>query len=718
MNCDSDSDCTDTESVDNGPFANTAKKSKLSGAAKYKSTYRKEWAIKYNWLSSIRGDKSSFRCNVCAKNVSCAHQGETDVTRHMNTKAHQALATALVKQPTLNMKQANPLAEKITRAEVKMVTALIHHNVPLAMADTLSPLMADIFTDSDIAKGYASARTKTTCILNGALKPHFLGELLVLLKTEPFALSTDGSSDNGLLKMNPLTVRVFDVNRGRVANHFLDMCLAQGSTAADSFAKIDHALTTKYDVPWGNVVAMGLDNCSVNMGKHNSILSRATEKNNSIYVVGCPCHIIHNTSHKAATAYTDITNFDVEDFLVDLFYWFDHSSKRKNAYHGYCQFVDNQYRAIVKYVSTRWLSLEAAVTRVLKQYEGLKSYFLSESDSSARFNRLKKCLKDPMTEIHLLFYQAVLQPFIRFNMFLQREEPIISLLHGQINEFLLRLACKFLTVAAVRPEGASVTDIDYANPANHLPASGIHMGMATKMKLDKLLNDGDISENDAKKFYRAVLKFYQTAFSYATERLPHCDALLMNAKLINFIERENVNLSQMEYFISRFPHLLPFTSPNEMDHLVDEMHCYQLLDHDSIPKMVWEEAATSSAPDEGAGNAAHGDIHSDWRLDVIWNYIGRLKCVDGTLKFPRLGKIARLILCIPHSNAAEERVFSMVRKNKTPFRPSIDPDETLGSILTVKLAMDSPLRFEPTKDLLRKAKKATWAYNQAHSSKK
>ena len=103
-----------------------AKKSKLSGAAKYKSTYRKEWATKYNWLSSIRGDKSSFRCNVCAKNVSCAHQGETDVTRHMNTKAHQALATALVKQPTLNMKQANPLAEKITRAEVKMVMCSTH----------------------------------------------------------------------------------------------------------------------------------------------------------------------------------------------------------------------------------------------------------------------------------------------------------------------------------------------------------------------------------------------------------------------------------------------------------------------------------------------------------------------------------------------------------------------------------------------------------------
>ena len=104
----------------------------------------------------------------------------------------------------------------------------------------------------------------------------------------------------------------------------------------------------------------------------------------------------------------------------------------------------------------------------------------------------------------------------KFHMFIEREELLISLLHGQINEFLLRLACTFRTVAAMRREGASVTNIDYANPANHLPASGIHMGMATKMKLDKLLNDEDISENDAKKFYRAVLQLYQTSFSYAT----------------------------------------------------------------------------------------------------------------------------------------------------------------------------------------------------------
>ena len=35
----------------------------------------------------------------------------------------------------------------------------------------------------------------------------------------------------------------------------------------------------------------------------------------------------------------------------------------------------------MKHVNTRWLSLERAVSRVLRQYDALKSYFLSEGVS-------------------------------------------------------------------------------------------------------------------------------------------------------------------------------------------------------------------------------------------------------------------------------------------------------------------------------------------------
>ena len=38
-----------------------------------------------------------------------------------------------------------------------MDNTLVQHNIPLAVANPVSPLMKDLFPDSDIAKEYASA---------------------------------------------------------------------------------------------------------------------------------------------------------------------------------------------------------------------------------------------------------------------------------------------------------------------------------------------------------------------------------------------------------------------------------------------------------------------------------------------------------------------------------------------------------------------------------
>ena len=58
---------------------------------------------------------------------------------------------------------------QFANAEVKMTLAYIKYNVPFAVADMISPLLKTIFPDSVIAQSYASAQTKTTCILNGSL---------------------------------------------------------------------------------------------------------------------------------------------------------------------------------------------------------------------------------------------------------------------------------------------------------------------------------------------------------------------------------------------------------------------------------------------------------------------------------------------------------------------------------------------------------------------
>ena len=60
--------------------------------------------------------------------------------------------------------------------------------------------------------------------------------------------------------------------------------------------------------------------------------------------------------------------------------------------------------------------------------------------------RLEILFADPMTEVFLFFYQYALQSFVSFNKYLQREEPLISGLHDQIQQFLARIACTFLQI--------------------------------------------------------------------------------------------------------------------------------------------------------------------------------------------------------------------------------------------------------------------------------
>lgn len=83
----------------------------------------------------------------------------------------------------------------------------------------------------------------------------------------------------------------------------------------------------------------------------------------------------------------------------------------------------------------------------------------------------------------------------------------------------------------------------------------------------------------------------------------------------------------------------------------------------------------------------------------------------GEFKYKNLVQVMKSILCIPHSNAGCERVFSLVRKNHTDYRGTMGI-KTLESLLINKMdiiSSDKPCfmqNFSP--ELLKKAKSATY----------
>lgn len=107
----------------------------------------------------------------------------------------------------------------------------------------------------------------------------------------------------------------------------------------------------------------------------------------------------------------------------------------------------------------RWLSLERAVERALKQFEGLKSSFLSESEPCPWFKRLKKHFQNPFTEVYLLFYNAIIPTFTTTNRFLPREDPCIYLVYEKLQSFIQQLMGKHITLSAIK-SAEDLTKVD------------------------------------------------------------------------------------------------------------------------------------------------------------------------------------------------------------------------------------------------------------------
>ena len=105
-------------------------------------------------------------------------------------------------------------------------------------------------------------------------------------------------------------------------------------TVATIFQKIDDVMI-KLELPCKICFGFSLDKTSANLSIRNSIKSRVILKNNNCYFMGCPCHIIHNTAHKGSAGFTCNTKLNVEDFCIDIFFYFDKSTKRKNGLQGH-----------------------------------------------------------------------------------------------------------------------------------------------------------------------------------------------------------------------------------------------------------------------------------------------------------------------------------------------------------------------------------------------
>lgn len=89
--------------------------------------------------------------------------------------------------------------------------------------DHLTPLLQDIFPDSKICKEISLHRTKLTSIIKNVVAPVEIKNTIDIIKTNPFSVLVDESTDYSCNKFLCLLVRFVDSNNGIIHTKLLEL---------------------------------------------------------------------------------------------------------------------------------------------------------------------------------------------------------------------------------------------------------------------------------------------------------------------------------------------------------------------------------------------------------------------------------------------------------------------------------------------------------------
>ena len=128
----------------------------------------------------------------------------------------------------------------------------------------------------------------------------------------------------------------------------------------------------------------------------------------------------------------------VKQLLIDVYFHFNHSAKRKEEYREFLEFYDVPPLKILKHASTRWLILEKCVNHFLHQWPALLRYCESPEDRE-RPGRVKRCadyLVSVEMKAYIMFLSFILEPLNAFNRIFQTDATQIAILISEMNRLL------------------------------------------------------------------------------------------------------------------------------------------------------------------------------------------------------------------------------------------------------------------------------------------
>ena len=174
-----------------------------------------------------------------------------------------------------------------------------------------------------------------------------------------------------------------------------------------------------------------------------------------------------------------------------------------------------------------------------------------------------------------------------------------------------------------------------------------------------MLGEGDIAQTQYNTCLRETQPFFKESLEYVLTNMDMSESLWSHACWVDFFYRGNSSWSDIEYFVDSFSSILQFDK-QEMNLLYENL-IFKLCLRKTF-RMEHQLLLLSKSycyyEDED------GKTQNKYRMDILWYHLQSMESPIGNNKrFNILFEVARIVLLIPHSNAAIEGLFSLVNKN-------------------------------------------------------
>lgn len=188
--------------------------------------------------------------------------------------------------------------EKVIAPEICLAYHIVKHHQSFRSAACLNKLVLKLFNDSNTARKYSSAATKTAALIKQVLAPHSNEIIKKDIENSSFYSIATDASNHKAEKMFPLVIQYFTISGIKIK--LLRLGNLKGGTS-DIVSNYCIETLQHNNNNLEKCVAFSGDNANVNFGgrerrgKNNIFTKLKTAIGTDIEGIGCPAHVLHNT---------------------------------------------------------------------------------------------------------------------------------------------------------------------------------------------------------------------------------------------------------------------------------------------------------------------------------------------------------------------------------------------------------------------------------------